>query len=77
MLADTALKHADYETAIREFEVLVVLEAADPAGAYTNLAEAFLLAGNREAAKQRALAALEIAPTYERAQNILLNALEP
>jgi len=48
----------------------------DPAGAHTDLAEALLLSGQKIDAKRAALAALEIAPAFERAQSILLQTLE-
>jgi hypothetical protein len=40
------------------------------------LAEAYLIAGRPVEAKKEALAALEIAPTFERAQDLLLRAVE-
>jgi hypothetical protein len=40
------------------------------------LAEGLLQAGDRAEAKRQALAALEIAPTYERAQEILLKLVD-
>jgi len=41
------------------------------------LARAYLSGGKKEEAKKSALAALEIAPTFEPAQNLLLDSLEP
>ena len=38
--------------------------------------EALLVTGNRTEAKREALAALEVAPTYERAQDILLKLVD-
>jgi len=76
-LAEAAMRQSDYERAVREFTVLVALDSTDPAGAHTDLAGALLQAGQKGAAKESALAALEIAPMYERAQEILLDALEP
>jgi Flp pilus assembly protein TadD len=76
-LAAVAMQQLDYPTAIREYGVLLALDATDPALANTNLAEAFLLHGNQTEAKRYALAALEIAPMFERAQNILLDSLNP
>ncbi len=77
LLAETAMQQSDHDRAIREFKVLVALDSTDPAGAHTDLADALLRAGKKGAAKESALAALEIAPTFERAQDILLDALEP
>jgi cellulose synthase operon protein C len=77
MLAATALEIADYHRAIREYSILTSLEVTDPAGAYANLARAYLSDGQKKQAKTAALAALEIAPTFERAQDVLLESLEP
>jgi hypothetical protein len=41
-----------------------------------DLAEGLLLTGARDQARKEALAALEIAPTYERAQELLLKLVE-
>ena len=47
----------------------------DPADAHTDLAESYCKAGKRDEAKKQTLAALEIAPTYERAQDLLLKSV--
>jgi Tfp pilus assembly protein PilF len=52
------------------------LAPVDRAGVYCQLAEAYLAAGQRTQAKKQALLALELAPAYERAQEILLRAVE-
>ena len=49
---------------------------ADKAAAHCDLGESYLLAGMQAEAKREALAALEIAPSFERAQELLLNAVE-
>jgi tetratricopeptide (TPR) repeat protein len=49
---------------------------ADPAAARTDLAEALLAAGQRQQAKEQALSALEVAPRYERAHDVLLAAID-
>jgi lipopolysaccharide biosynthesis regulator YciM len=77
LLAATAYKMADYERAVRGFKILTALENTDPVGAYTDLAQAYLAGGNKKEAKSTALLALEIAPTFEQAQNILLDSLPP
>jgi len=46
------------------------------APARCDLAAALLLAGDRAAAKREVMAALELAPTYERAQELLLRIVE-
>jgi cellulose synthase operon protein C len=77
LLGAIAQKRSDYQTAVREFEVLLALDQTDPALANTNLAEAHLRGGDKARAKHYALAALEIAPLFARAQDILLDAIEP
>ena len=77
LLAAAAMEQLDYETAIREYAVLLALDDTDPALANTNLAEALLLHGQKAEAKRYALAALEIAPMFERAQDILLSTVDP
>ncbi len=77
LLATTAFKMADYERAIRGFKILTAMEVTDPVSAYTDLARAYLAGGNKKEAKRTALSALEIAPTFEPAQNILLDSLPP
>ena len=76
-LAAVAMQLSDYPKAIREYSVLLALDETDPAVANTDLAEAFLLDGNKTEAKRYALAALEIAPMFERAQDILLDTVDP
>jgi tetratricopeptide (TPR) repeat protein len=75
LLASIAYKMADHERAVRGFKILTALEDTDPVSAYTDLAKAHLAGGNKKEAKNTALLALEIAPTFEPAQNILLDSL--
>jgi len=71
-----ALKERDADIAMREFRAALQAGASDKAAAHCDLGESYLL-GNRPAdAKKEALAALEIAPGFERAQELLLNAIE-
>lgn len=64
------------ELAVTEYEVLLKLEINDPAEAQTNLAEAHLNNGQVLEAKQNILRALESAPSYQRAQSILLQSID-
>ena len=64
------------ETAAREFRTVIALGPVDRAAAYTDLAESYFKAGKRAEAKKQTLAALEIAPTYERAQELLLKLVD-
>jgi tetratricopeptide (TPR) repeat protein len=67
-----ALQRDDAEAAAREFRTVIALGPVDRAAAYTDLAESLFKGGKRAEAKKQTLAALEIAPNYERAQDLLL-----
>jgi tetratricopeptide (TPR) repeat protein len=58
--------------AIREFGAVVALHPADQAGALFHLAQAYFAAHQPQAAEQNVLAALEAAPGYRPAQQLLL-----
>jgi len=64
------------DVAIREFKAVVALGPVDRASAYTDLAESYLKSGKRADARKQTLLALEIAPSYERAQTLLLQLTE-
>jgi tetratricopeptide (TPR) repeat protein len=70
-----ALKRKDVDVATREFRAALQTGAPDKAAAHCDLGESYLLAGKKTEAKKEALAALEIAPSFERAQELLLNAV--
>ena len=75
-LGRIALKRKDATVALREFKAALVTGAADKASAHCDLADAYLLAAKPVDAKREALAALEIAPSFERAQDLLLKSVE-
>ena len=75
-LGRLALASGDAAVAIRELEVGLAAGPVDRVSAHSDLAESYLLAGQPEQARRAALAALEMAPTYERAQELLLRAIE-
>jgi tetratricopeptide (TPR) repeat protein len=75
-LGHIAVAASDPATAVREFKAALALGPADRAGAHCDLAEALLLASRPAEAKAEALAALEIAPSYDRAQELLLRAIQ-
>jgi tetratricopeptide (TPR) repeat protein len=75
-LGKLALETKQVDVAIREFKAALALGPADRAGAHCNLGEAYLAKGLAADAKREALAALEIAPTFERAQELLLKAIQ-
>lgn len=66
----------DTGRAVQGFEVLVMLDQSDPVDARTNLAGAYLDNQQLDEARRTVLRALETAPGYQRAQDILLRAVE-
>jgi Tfp pilus assembly protein PilF len=72
MLGRFALQRNDADAASREFRTVLALGPVDRAAAYTDLAESYFKGGKRAEAKKQTLNALEIAPSYERAQDLLL-----
>jgi tetratricopeptide (TPR) repeat protein len=75
-LGQLALRAKNARVAIREFKVALSIGPPDRASAHCDLAESYLAAGQPADAKREALAALEIAPSYERAQDLLLKAID-
>jgi tetratricopeptide (TPR) repeat protein len=75
-LGRLAIQMNQPEVAIPEFRAVVALKPVDQAAAYTDLAESYFLSGRRADARHQTLAALEIAPSYERAQDLLLKLSE-
>ena len=71
-LGRLAMARDDHVAAAREFEITLAIGPLDRVAAHVDLAESHL-AGNRlDEAKRAVIAALEIAPAYERAQELLL-----
>ena len=75
-LGRLAMDAGDTEAAIRHFKAVVALKSVDQAAAYTDLAEGLLKVGRVAEARRQTLAALEVAPSYERAQSLLLRLAE-
>ncbi len=75
-LGELLLAQRRPQAAVQTFHAALALQPADRAGIYCSLAEAYLKGGQRAQAKKQALLALEIAPNYERAQEILLRTVE-
>jgi len=71
-LGRMALGAGNSAEAVKLFRVALAAGPVDKAGAHADLAEGLLEAGQKDEARKQALAALEIAPTYARAQDILL-----
>jgi len=68
-IGDTAL-------AVTEYEVLLELDINDPVEAQTDLAQAYLANGQLADARRSVLYALEVAPSYRRAQQVLLESVK-
>ena len=64
------------EAAIRAFRAVLATAPPDMAQAHVDLAEALLEADDVSAARQQVLAAMEIAPAFERAQDLLLDMID-
>ena len=64
------------EDALRELRIALALGPVDRVATHTDYAEALVAVGELDAAKRQAMLALEIAPTYERAQDVLLRVIE-
>src|SRR5690349_4657061 len=72
MVGRAALQRKDAPAAIRAFRAALAAKPADAAVAHYDLAQAYLAAGQNAEAKTETLTALEIAPSFEPAQSLLL-----
>jgi tetratricopeptide (TPR) repeat protein len=75
-LGRLAMQRGDWDVAVGAFRAVIALKPVDQAGAHTDLAESYLKSGRRADARKQVLAALEIAPSYQRAQDLLLSIAE-
>ena len=75
-LGRLAMAAGDTATAVREFSIALAAGPIDRVSAHVDLANSHLAAGDMDAARRQVIAALEIAPTYERAQEMLLDIVE-
>jgi tetratricopeptide (TPR) repeat protein len=75
-LGRLAMNGGDTTEAIRLFRVALASKPLDKAGAHADLAEALLKAGQRDEARKQVMEALLIAPTFTRAQDLLLKLAE-
>ncbi|MCY3555220.1 MAG: tetratricopeptide repeat protein [Gemmatimonadetes bacterium] len=64
------------ELAVPEYEAVLAVETTDRVQAQYDLARAYLAAGRKDDARKAALKALEAAPGFEAAQEVLLRSLE-
>jgi len=66
------MQAGDAPRAVREFRAAIASGSLDPAAAHSDLAEAYLAVGDKTQARRAVLAAIEVAPGYPRAQELLL-----
>jgi cellulose synthase operon protein C len=66
------LQAGDARTAAREFRAAIAAGSLDAASAHSDLAESYLALGDKAQARRAVLAAIEVAPAYPRAQDLLL-----
>lgn len=74
-LGDWLLERDRNEEALREFEALMALDPHDKASAHYRLARAYLALEDQELSREHLLYALEIAPHFREAQDMLLETL--
>jgi tetratricopeptide (TPR) repeat protein len=70
------MQAGDARTAVREFRAAIAAGSLDPAAAHSDLAESYLAVGDKVQARRAVLAAIEVAPGYPRAQELLLKVVE-
>lgn len=75
-LGRLALEQQDTTVALRELQVALKLGASDQAAVHTDMAEAYMLKGQTAQVREHVIAALEIAPRFERAQELLLKVVD-
>jgi tetratricopeptide (TPR) repeat protein len=75
VLGRRLLAKSDFAGALVEFQATIALGPTNLAEAHADLAEAYLKLGRRDEARKSALAALKEAPTFARAQDLLLAAM--
>lgn len=71
-LGSALLTEERYEAAVREYQTLIALKTPDLADTYFKLATAQFSTGDRTGARRSILRSLEIAPSFEAAQELLL-----
>ena len=76
VLGRFAMAAGETATAVREFSIALAAGPIDRVSAHVDLAESHMVTGELDAAKREVISALEIAPTYERAQELLLQIVE-
>jgi Flp pilus assembly protein TadD len=69
------MQAGDAPTAVREFRAAIASNSLDAASAHVDLAEGYLAVGDKTQARRAVLAAMEVAPGYPRAQEVLLKVI--
>jgi Flp pilus assembly protein TadD len=69
------MQAGDPQSAVREFRAAIAAGTLDPASAHSDLAESYLAVGDKAQARRAILAAIEVAPGYPRAQELLLKVI--
>jgi tetratricopeptide (TPR) repeat protein len=69
------MQAGDARAAVREFRAAIAAGSLDPASAHADLAESYLAVGDKVQARRAVLAAIEVAPAYPRAQELLLKVI--
>jgi len=75
LLGKRELAKGHQETALVEFQAALALRPPNLAEAHTDVGEVLLALGRKDEAKKAAISALQEAPTYARAQDLLLAAI--
>lgn len=75
-LGRLALGQQDTAVALRELQTALTLGSSDQAAIHTDMAEVYLMKGDQARVREHAIAALEIAPRFERAQELLLKVVD-
>jgi tetratricopeptide (TPR) repeat protein len=75
-LGEAAMGSGNWPDAVSAYRALLGLNPSDAAGAHYDLSRAFLASGKKQEAKREILRALEIAPTFIKAQELLLKLSE-
>jgi len=76
-LATAAAQLGDRETGVAAYQALLALDPVDPADVHFRLAELLLERGDKDAAKRHVLQALEEAPRFRAAHQLLLRLQPP
>ena len=76
LLGRLKIEAGDATTAAREFRAAIASGSLDRAASQSDLAESYLALGDKAQARRAILAALEVAPGYPRAQDLLLKVVQ-